>query len=64
MQLEAYLTAAEISEADFAHLIGVDRSSVNRMRRGKQTPSAEVMRVIAEKTNGKVTANDFFGIAA
>jgi len=64
MQLQAYLTDNQISDADFAALIGLDRSSVNRIRNGKQTPSAEIMRTIAEKTRGAVTANDFFGIAA
>lgn len=64
MQLKTYLETHSISDADFAALIGVDRSSVHRMRNGNQTPSAKVMRAIAEKTNGEVTANDFFGIAA
>lgn len=53
-----------MSDADFATLVGVDRSSIHRMRNGKQMPSVEVMRAIAEKTGGAVTANDFFGIAA
>lgn len=63
MQLTDYLSQQDISDADFAALIGVDRSSVHRMRNGKQMPSVDVMRAIAEHTGGNVTANDFFGIA-
>tara|TARA_R110002074_G_scaffold262994_2_gene435146 strand:- start:23050 stop:23271 length:222 start_codon:yes stop_codon:yes gene_type:complete len=64
MQLSTYLSEQAMSDADFATLVGVDRSSIHRMRNGKQMPSVEVMRAIAEKTGGAVTANDFFGIAA
>lgn len=64
MKLSTYLETNGLSDADFAALIGVDRSSVTRMRAGNQTPSLRTMQTIAEKTGGAVTANDFFGIAA
>lgn len=63
MQLSTYLSENAISDHSFAALIGVDRSSVHRIRNRKQTPSADLMRVIAEKTSGAVTPNDFFGVA-
>lgn len=62
MKLETYLSERSISDATFAQAIGVDRSSISRMRRG-QIPSKDVMVKIADATGGKVTANDFFGIA-
>jgi transcriptional regulator with XRE-family HTH domain len=64
MQIKAYLEEKGFTDAAFAELIGVDRSTVTRMRKNGQTPGAETMRRIAEVTNGAVTANDFFGIAA
>lgn len=64
MTLHQYLTDAKISDADFAKLIGVERSTVTRLRGGNQIPKPDLMRFIAEQTDGQVTANDFFGIAA
>lgn len=64
MTLDAYLTArSDMTEAKFAGLIGVDQSTVNRLRKG-QIPTPPVMTKIYEHTHGAVTANDFFGIAA
>lgn len=62
MKLSDYLKANGLTDAAFAEIIGVDRSSVTRMRAGGQIPSAPVMQEIAKKTNGEVTANDFFDI--
>ena len=64
MTLNQYLSDAKINDQDFATLIGVERSTVTRLRGGNQIPKPDVMRAIAETTSGKVTANDFFGIAA
>ncbi len=47
----------------FAELIGVERSTVTRLR-GGQIPKKLVMQAIVEKTEGQVTANDFFEVAA
>lgn len=62
MELVAYLKERGATDADFANAIGVDRSSVTRMRNGGQVPSADVMRRIADVTDGLVTPNDFFGV--
>lgn len=62
MKLSDYLKVNGMTDAAFAEIIGVDRSSVTRMRARGQIPSAPVMQEIAAKTNGEVTANDFFGI--
>lgn len=62
MTLEAYLKANGIKEADFAALIGVEQSTVNRLKRGS-VPSREVMARIFDATDGIVRADDFFGLS-
>ena len=62
MRLSDYLSEQGHGDAEFAVAIGVDRSSVNRMRNGKLVPSPAVMQRIIELTGGRVTANDFFDI--
>lgn len=64
MQLSTYLENSNLSDAKFAEIIDVDRSSVSRMRRGLHIPNRDVMQRIFDATNGAVTANDFFGIPA
>ncbi len=63
MTLDQYLAECQIREADFAAMIGATQSTVNRLRKG-QVPGKELMAEIVRATNGTVTANDFFGIAA
>ena len=41
-------------------MLGIDRTSVSRLRRGKQRPSWELLPRIIEITGGAVTAEDFF----
>lgn len=62
MTLETYLKANAIKEADFASLIGVEQSTVNRLKRGSM-PTREVMARIFEATGGEVTGNDFYGLS-
>ena len=57
--LNDYLTANEITEAEFAELIGRNQSSINRLRNGISRPDWETARRIAAATNGAVTPNDF-----
>lgn len=65
MTLNDYFAGnASLTEAEFASQIGVDQSTVNRLRKKGQIPKPAVMTRIYEHTNGAVTANDFFGIAA
>lgn len=59
MELRAYLNSRDLSEADFAKLIGVKQSAVNRYCRKIRTPKPKVMSEIIRVTKGKVTANDF-----
>ena len=64
MKLADYLQRHSISPADFAKSIGVNKETVRRYMVGDRRPDRENLRLIADKTNGEVTANDFFGIAA
>jgi transcriptional regulator with XRE-family HTH domain len=64
MQLADYLSANSISPRDFAKSIGVSKETVRRYISGERRPDLENMQTIAKATNGEVTANDFFGIAA
>ena len=63
MRLQEYLTHTATSRADFAQQIGVSVESVRRYLIGR-IPEPPVMEKIIEATEGKVTANDFFGLAA
>jgi transcriptional regulator with XRE-family HTH domain len=63
MRLQEYLAIHRVSRADFAQQIGVSVESVRRYLTGR-VPEPSVMEKIIEETEGKVTANDFFGIAA
>lgn len=61
MTLDQYLTDNEIKEAIFAAKIGVEQSTVNRLRKG-QVPSKPLMAKIFDVTDGAVRADDFFGL--
>ena len=66
MTLDEYLAAQKsegVTETAFATLIGVDQSTVNRLRKGGM-PTRPVMERIFRETDGKVTGNDFFGLEA
>jgi len=52
--LDAYLLEARISDADFAAKIKRDRSMVNKIRRGKLTPTLDVAAAIEAETDGAI----------
>ena len=62
MKLSDYLQSNDISQADFARLIGETPQNVFRYKEGR-IPSRKSMRKIARVTEGAVTANDFYEIA-
>ena len=65
MTLADYLKAQKLSYAEFSAIIGAPgKDTVRRYANGKRIPTPEYMAKIVEATNGEVTANDFFGIAA
>ena len=61
MTLDQYLNDNQLKEAAFAELIGVDQSTINRLRKG-QVPSKPIMEKIFHETGGVVRADDFFGL--
>lgn len=65
MRLQDYLEAQSLSYAEFARMIGVKKTdTVRRYATGERRPHKDLLPVIVEKTNGQVTPNDFFGVAA
>lgn len=59
MKLDSYMKLVGKSDADLAKDLGVDRSTVNKLRSGKGKPSFKVAERIFKVTGGAVTANDF-----
>ena len=64
MKLRDYLKDHSLSQSEFADRIGVSKETVRRYIAGTRIPERDVMEKIALATACKVTANDFFGIAA
>jgi DNA-binding XRE family transcriptional regulator len=64
MTLGDYLLFAGYGDAWFAALVGVDRTTISRLRRGNTRPTWEVAAKIVEATNGAVTPNDFLPLRA
>ena len=62
--MQDYLAEAQITRAQFARTLGVSQETVRRYLLGERIPDKEKMAKIALATGCKVTANDFFGIAA
>lgn len=61
MKLAAFLLRAGYTDREFAEKIGVERSTVTYLRKGRSRPSLKVMERIAVATHGKVMPNDFIG---
>lgn len=64
MTLSEYLQEAQIDRRQFAARIKVSNETVRRYLNGERIPDRKTMGKIALATGGKVTANDFFGLAA
>lgn len=60
MTLTDYLKREALTDQQFADRVGVDRSTITRIRAG-QFPSRKTLEAISATTNGAVTANDFLG---
>lgn len=63
MNLKNYLHKNKIEVPVFAESIGVTPFSLYRYLRGVRRPREEILKKIAEVTNGKVTPNDFYGVS-
>jgi DNA-binding XRE family transcriptional regulator len=64
MTLDQYIRDKGLTNAEFGELVGANHSTISRLRKGGQVPSPELMLAIFERTDGVVTANDFYGIKA
>ena len=64
MTLKEWLADNGLSHSDFARMIDRTPEAVRRYALGERIPDKATMPVIADKTAGAVTANDFFGIAS
>lgn len=65
MTLAEYLNREQLKDADFAALVGCDRTTILRIRAKGQKPTPHLMERIAIETGGLVQPNDYFaGLAA
>lgn len=62
MTLTDYLKREQLTDQQFADRIGVDRSTITRIR-ANQFPSKKTLEAITKATGGAVTANDFLAAA-
>ena len=60
MKLEDYMRKKNMTDADFAILVGRHPSQICRYRNGATLPSWRTAIRIQEVTTGKVTVQDFF----
>ncbi len=62
MTLEKYLIKHGLTSVAFAEKVGVDQSTIHRLRKRDQIPSRDLMDRIFKATGGAVRADDFFGL--
>jgi DNA-binding XRE family transcriptional regulator len=64
MDIGAYIKAEGLTDAQFALLIGVDRSVVTKIRGGKIAPSLKTAGRIIKATKGAVTLDSLLRASA
>ena len=60
MTLHDWMLLADLTDKDFAQVMGVHRHTIERWRSGKVKPSWQHMEAIARQSRNKVTPNDFW----
>ena len=63
MTLADFLQTENMTQSQLAARLSVSVSTVTRILNGKRGPGFELMREIANVTDGRVTPNDFVGVA-
>jgi hypothetical protein len=63
MTLNAWMKKHKIVDWRLAEMTGIDRVSINRLRRGINPPSWPTMIRLAKITRGEVMPNDFLDVA-
>ncbi len=59
MTLIDWLDEEGMSQKEFAEVVGVNKSTINRMINGTESPSSDEIRAIFLATNGRVTVDDW-----
>jgi DNA-binding XRE family transcriptional regulator len=59
MKIADWMSLKDLTDAEMAALLGVDASTVNRVRRGETQPSWPLAAKIKNVTEGAVSADDF-----
>jgi transcriptional regulator with XRE-family HTH domain len=59
MTLDEYLTQNDLTETEFARLVGCSQGTINKLRNGKTNPTMTMLQAISRATDGAVTPNDF-----
>lgn len=61
-KLADWMAEHEMDDDALAARAATDRTTISRIRRGKQLPSLDLARRLAQATDNAVTPNDFAGI--
>lgn len=64
MRLSAWMKKNKVGDEALATKTGVDRVTINRVKRGIHRPSWGLMITLAKVTNKQVRPNDFEDLAA
>lgn len=59
MHLSDYMAMNGLRDDDLSVMLGRNRTTVNRLRRGLHLPSLAIAQKIQEVTNGEVSVNDW-----
>ena len=60
MTLAEWMTRNGLGDQDVAERVGVDRTTISRVRRGKGTPSGALVAALLKLSGGKIDAASFF----
>lgn len=64
MKLAAYMEMAGLKDDELAETLGLERSTVTKLRLGKSVPSFGILIKIQKLSDNAVTANDFLEASA
>jgi transcriptional regulator with XRE-family HTH domain len=59
MRLSDWMSATGLEDDSLARMVGSDRSTISRIRRGLNRPSWELVAKLTKLSGGAVSANDF-----
>ena len=62
MQVKDYIEKHNISQTDFANKVGISKTHVNLIIKGKRIPSVSLAKQIEILTKGKIRASEILGL--